>query len=117
MKWWHLSIGLGVLLVVVGVIFLFLPLSPVIVNGTELGTCGPGASSDSAIVAKFSTGRELAGREPRVGYLNSEWRGFVTLCEGKTNDRLDFAATFGLIGLIGIGASLFVRARRSPSTS
>jgi hypothetical protein len=78
------------------------------------GTCGPGKSSESSIVAFFDPGTIGAGAEPATTHATdrADWMAFVGECQASTDGRV--LATFAImvaalaVGLAG-SALLFPR--------
>ncbi len=75
------------------------------------GTCGPGTSSESAIVAFFDPVSIDAGPEPPAASgARPQWLAFVSECHSTTDMRM---VTVGSIlvgaGLLGLGLPWFVR--------
>lgn len=70
------------------------------------GTCGPGTSSESAIVAFFNPGSIGAGPEPSVssGEL-PQWKAFVSACQSATDVRMSVAGAL-LVGALLVGLGL-----------
>jgi hypothetical protein len=82
------------------------------------GTCGPGASSETAIAALFDPGSIGAGPEPPATSATdrTDWMAFVGECQASADGRalgtllilvLSIAVTL-------VGAVLLVRLRRPP---
>jgi len=61
------------------------------------GTCGPGASSESAIVAFFDPVSIGAGREPSpASAARPQWEAFVNACQSATDTRMTVAGAIVL---------------------
>jgi hypothetical protein len=63
------------------------------------GTCGPGKSSESSIVAFFDPGSIGAGREPATSHATerAQWMAFVGECQAIADSRV--LATFAILVL------------------
>jgi hypothetical protein len=76
------------------------------------GTCGPGRSSEPAIVAFFDPGSIGAGREPATTQATdrADWMAFVGECQASTDSRV--LATFAILVLsvaVGVAGTAWVR--------
>jgi hypothetical protein len=69
------------------------------------GTCGPGRSSESAIVAFFDPGSIGAGAEPATTHATdrADWMAFVGECQASTDSRV--LATFAIL-VLSVGVAL-----------
>ena len=69
------------------------------------GTCGPGKSSESAIVAFFDPGSIGAGPEPATTHATdrADWMAFVGECQASTDTRV--LATFAIL-VLSLGVAL-----------
>jgi len=83
------------------------------------GTCGPSASSESAIVAFFDPGSIGAGAEPAATNATdrADWLAFVGECQASTDGRVlgTFAILILSIGLATVGLALALGGTRRPS--
>ena len=83
------------------------------------GTCGPGASSEPAIVALFNPGSIGAGPEPPTTSATNraDWMAFVGECQASADGRalgtLVILALSIAVALVGI--ALLLRLRKLPS--
>jgi hypothetical protein len=81
------------------------------------GSCGPGTTSEPAIVALFDPGSIGAGREPPTTSAanRADWMAFVGECQASADGRV-LATFFILVLSLGValaGTALVLRARRS----
>jgi hypothetical protein len=83
------------------------------------GTCGPGSSSESAIVAFFDPGSIGAGAEPAATSATNraDWMAFVGECQASADSRVlgTFAILVVAIGIASIGIALALDASRKPN--
>jgi hypothetical protein len=74
------------------------------------GTCGPGTSSESAIVAFFDPGSIGAGAEPATTSATdrADWMAFVGECQASADGRVlgTFAILIVAIGVAAVGIAL-----------
>jgi hypothetical protein len=84
------------------------------------GTCGPGKSSEAAIVALFNPGSIGAGPEPPASSATdrADWMAFVGECQASADGRV-----LGALGILAVslavalvGTALLVRYRRPPAS-
>jgi hypothetical protein len=85
------------------------------------GTCGPGTSSESPIVALFDPASIGAGAEPPAtqSVARQQWKAFVDQCQTATDNRMVAAGVIVSVslGLALIGPHLVLRSRRSGSVT
>lgn len=85
------------------------------------GTCGPGRSSEPAIVAFFDPGSIGAGAEPapKQATDRANWMAFVGECQASTDSRV--LATFAILvlsfGIALTGTAWARRASRARGTT
>ncbi len=83
------------------------------------GTCGPGKSSEPAIVALFNPGSIGAGPEPPASSATdrADWMAFVGECQASADGRVLGAVGILVVSLVValIGTALLVRYRRPPA--
>jgi hypothetical protein len=107
------SVCLGVLLlfaaVTVGVAGLPVP--------SAGATCGPGASSESAVSAFFDPGSIGAGPEPSVASGGRpQWQTFVSFCQSATDTRMAVSGGILAAALIVLFATPWVVRRMAVGT-
>jgi hypothetical protein len=79
------------------------------------GTCGPGASSESSIVALLDPVSIGAGPEPATTHATdrADWMAFVGECQASADSRV--LATFAIfvlsVGVAVVGSALLMRKR------
>ncbi len=82
------------------------------------GTCGPGKSSESAIVALFNPGSIGAGPEPSSTSATNraDWMAFVGECQASADGRVLAAVVIFVVSLTValIGTALVLRSRKPP---
>jgi hypothetical protein len=85
------------------------------------GTCGPGKSSESAIVALFNPGSIGAGAEPPATSATdrADWMAFVGECQASADARVLAAVVIFAVSLAValVGTALLVRYRQPPVSS
>jgi hypothetical protein len=85
------------------------------------GTCGPGTSSESSIVAFFDPGSIGAGAEPAATSATNraDWLAFVGECQASADSRVlgTFAILIVAIGLASVGMALTLGESRKASVS
>ena len=83
------------------------------------GTCGPGTSSESAIVAFFDPGSIGAGAEPAVTSATdrADWMAFVGECQASADSRVlgTFAILIVAIGIAAVGIALALDGSRQAN--
>jgi hypothetical protein len=82
-----------------GIAFAVTGLLVALPNPAVGGTCGPGKSSESSIVAFFDPVTITAGPEPATTHATdrAEWMAFVGECQASADSRV--LATFAIIVL------------------
>ena len=114
--------GIGLALVLVGLFGIAFAISGVLTGLPRPavgGTCGPGASSESSIVALFNPGSIGAGQEPATSSATdrANWMAFVGECQASADGRV-LATLVILLASAGaaVGGLLLVREanRRLP---
>jgi hypothetical protein len=113
---------MGIMLVFVflglfGVAFAITGLLVDLPNPAVGGTCGPGKSAETSIVAFFDPGSIGAGKEPRASHATdrADWMAFVGECQASADGRV--LATFAIIVLsvgIALAGTVLVRRARPP---
>jgi hypothetical protein len=82
------------------------------------GTCGPGKSSEAAIVALFNPGSIGAGPEPPASSATdrADWMAFVGECQASADGRVLGALVILGVSLVValVGTALFVKSRKRP---
>jgi len=75
------------------------------------GTCGPGTSSESAIIAFFNPASIHAGPEPTVtSGERPQWSAFISQCQSATNTRMVQTAVIVVGALLaGLGVPWALR--------
>jgi len=85
------------------------------------GTCGPGAGSETAMVALFNPGSIGAGPEPPATNATRRdgWMAFVGECQASADGRvLETVVILALsVGVALMGTALLLRLRRPAPTS
>ena len=80
------------------------------------GTCGPGKSSEAAIVALFNPGSIGAGPEPPATSATerADWMAFVGECQASADGRVLGALVILVVSLVVslVGTGLFLRSRK-----
>jgi hypothetical protein len=116
------GIGVGlVLLALFGVAFALSGLLMGLPQPAVGGSCGPGTTSESSIVALFDPGSIGAGQEPPAARTadRADWMAFVGECQASADSRV--LATFVIlmvsIGVALAGAMLALRATRKHPLS
>jgi hypothetical protein len=83
------------------------------------GTCGPGKSSEAAIVALFNPGSIGAGPEPPTTSATdrADWMAFVGECQASADGRVLGALVILAVSLAValVGTALLMRYRRPPT--
>jgi hypothetical protein len=83
------------------------------------GTCGPGKSSESAIVALFNPGSIGAGQEPPATSATdrADWMAFVGECQASADGRVLGALVILAVSLAValVGTALLMRYRKPPA--
>jgi hypothetical protein len=82
------------------------------------GSCGPGTTSESAIVALFDPGSIGAGREPPATSAanRADWMAFVGECQASADGRV--LATFFILTIsvgVGLAGVFLVMKSRKPT--
>jgi hypothetical protein len=77
------------------------------------GTCGPGKSSESSVVAFFDPGSIGAGKEPTTAHATdrADWMAFVGECQASTDGRVlaTFAIVVAALAVALAGSALLLR--------
>ncbi len=85
------------------------------------GTCGPGTSSESPVVALVNPASIGAGKEPPVTQVSNrhQWEAFVQECQTATDNRMLAAGVIVVVsvGIALIGPRVVLRSRRSGSVA
>jgi hypothetical protein len=85
------------------------------------GTCGPGTSSESSIVAFFDPGSIGAGAEPAATNATdrADWLAFVGECQASADSRVlgTFAILIVAIGIATVGLALALGETRKANVS
>jgi hypothetical protein len=85
------------------------------------GSCGPGTSSESSIVALFDPVTIGAGQEPPAARTadRAEWMAFVGECQASADSRVlvTFVILMASVGAALAGAMLVLRASRTRPLS
>jgi len=98
-------VALGALLVVAAVTIVVVPL-PAPAAG---GTCGPGASSETAVQAFFDPVSIGAGPLPSASSGNRpQWHAFVDDCQSATNTRITVAGVILVVALFALIANTWI---------
>jgi hypothetical protein len=76
------------------------------------GSCGPGKSSESSIVAFFDPGTIGAGAEPAASHATdrADWMAFVGECQSSTDSRV--LATFAILvasAVVALAGAVLIR--------
>jgi hypothetical protein len=97
-------LGVGILAAGVSVALVALP-AP-----AAGGTCGPGASSEAAIIAFVNPGSIGAGPKPAPGPERAQWSSFVRECQSATDGRMAVAGSLAAGALVlGLGGPVALR--------
>ena len=84
------------------------------------GTCGPGKSSEAAIVALFDPGSIGAGPEPPATSPTerADWLAFVGECQASADGRVLGALVIFVVSLVAAlaGTALLLRYRKPPAS-
>jgi hypothetical protein len=85
------------------------------------GSCGPGTSSESSIVALFDPVTIGAGQEPPAARTadRAEWMAFVGECQASADSRVlvTFVILMASVGVALAGAMLVLRTSRTRPLS
>jgi len=109
--WHHMGFRLALVFVgLFGVAFAIAGLLVGLPSPAVGGTCGPGTSSESAIVAFFDPGSIGAGAEPAATNATdrADWMAFVGECQSSADSRVlgTFAILIVAIGIAALGIAL-----------
>jgi hypothetical protein len=112
LSWVRLALAVvAVMALASGLTVAFLPLA----HPAAGVSCGPGSSSESAIVSFFDPVSIGAGTEPPASSAEQhyEWLAFVSECQSATNSQMLIAIVLvALAVLLGLGAVFFDRIAR-----
>jgi hypothetical protein len=116
------GIGLGLLLLALfGVAFALSGLLTGLPRPAVGGSCGPGPTSESSIVALFDPVTIGAGPEPPAARTadRAEWMAFVGECQASADSRVlaTFVILMASFGVALAGAMLVLRATRARPLS
>jgi hypothetical protein len=100
--------GIGLALVLVGLFGIAFAVSGLLTGLPRPavgGSCGPGSTSESSIVALFDPGSIGAGPEPPASSVtdHADWMAFVGECQASADSRV--LATF-IILIVAVGVAL-----------
>jgi hypothetical protein len=120
--WHHMGIRLALVFVgLFGVAFAIAGLLVGLPSPAVGGTCGPGTSSESAIVAFFDPGSIGAGAEPAATNATdrADWMAFVGECQASADSRVlgTFAILIVAIGIAAVGIALALDGLRRAKLS
>jgi hypothetical protein len=100
----RLMLVIGLAGVIAAAILALSPLPAVTAFGAEVGWCGPGTASESALAVTTNPSSVNSGSS---GNLQQQ-QAFMAYCEGIANSRLQWAGVVALASVIGAGSAIWI---------